>query len=194
MTKMRSALILMLLLSPARCWAQSANRVEIYGGYSFVNNDFTGGTLYNNQTSLNRGWNASVNLKLNRLSQFVADFGGSYLPLSSDHCGFGVNSCSSSAYTLMFGPQISFQSKLTPFAHVLIGVALAHQSSGTIRSLVSNHSFVEAFGGGVDYGITRHFGLRAQVDFLQTHFTNGDNQVPFDNGHFRISGGLVIRF
>jgi hypothetical protein len=51
-----------------------------------------------------------------------------------------------------------------------------------------------ALGGGVDYGITHHLGVRGQADYLQTHFTNNDNQVPFDNNHLRISGGLVVRF
>jgi hypothetical protein len=194
MVHLRRAFVLVLLLCAVRCSAQSANRVEIYGGYSFANNDFTGGTLSNYNTSLTRGWNASANFKLNRFSQFVADYGGYYLPLSSDHCGYLVSSCSSSAQTLMFGPQLSFGSRLTPFVHALLGVALAHQSSGTIRSLESNHSFVEAFGGGVDYALTHHFGVRAQADYLGTHFTNGDDQVPFHNSHARLSGGLIVRF
>lgn len=173
-------------------WAQSADRVEIFGGYSYAMNDFTGGTLYNSQTSLNRGWNASANFRLNHFSQFVADYGGFYLPLSSDLCAFGGSSCSSSGHTLMFGPQLSVRSRLTPFAHALFGVALAHQSD--LHFLASNHSFVMALGGGVEYGLTPHFGVRAQADYLQTHFTNDDNQVPFKNGNARVSAGVIVRF
>jgi outer membrane protein with beta-barrel domain len=189
---MRSAFILALLLLPAQCCAQSADRVEIYGGYAFVNNDFTGGTLFNNAASLKRGWNASANFKINKWWQFVADFGGHYLSLPV--CNFQVGSCSSSVHTLMFGPQLSFHTKVTPFVHALFGAALASQSSGTVSNLKSNHSFAEAVGAGVDYVMTHHFGLRAQVDYLGTHFNNADNQVAFDNGHARISGGVIIRF
>lgn len=195
MVHLRGVLILVFLMLAVRCSAQSADRVEIYGGYSFANNEFTGGTLYNYDTSLTRGWNASASFKLNTFSQFVADYGGYYLPLSSDQCGLPpVSSCSSSAQTLMFGPQLSFGSKLSPFVHALLGVALAHQGSGTFSELESNHSFVMALGGGLDYFLTRHFGVRAQAEYLGTHFTNNDNQAPFHNSHARLSGGLVVRF
>jgi|SRR5215469_4258076 len=186
----RYAFVPLLLLSVSG-WAQSANRIEIFGGYAYAMNDFTGGMLYNSQTSLNRGWNVSANFRLNHFSQLVADYGGFYLTLPSDLCISGF-SCSSSAHTLMFGPQLSFRSKLTPFAHALFGVALAHQ--GEFHPLVSNHSFVMALGGGVDYGLTSHFGVRAQADYLQTHFTNGDDQVPFHNSNARISVGIIARF
>ena len=192
MAHIRVAFVLALSLLTARIWAQSAERVEIYGGYSYASNEFTGGTL-NNNGSLTRGGNVSANFKLNRLSQFVADYGGYYLPLPSYDC-IQASSCSSSAHTLMFGPQLSFRSKVTPFVHSLFGVALAHQSSGALTNLESNHSFVMALGGGVDYGITRHFGVRGQADYLRTHFTNSDNQDPFHNNHVRISGGLLVRF
>jgi hypothetical protein len=191
MVHIRVAFVLALSLLTARIWAQSAERVEIYGGYSYASNEFTGGTLTNNG-SLTRGWNVSANVKLNRFSQFVADYGGYYLPLSSGFC-IGVSSCSSNVHTLMFGPQLSFRSKVTPFVHALFGVALASQTD-PFHNLASNHSFVMALGGGVDYGITRHFGIRGQADYLQTHFTNNDNQDPFHNSHVRISGGLVVRF
>jgi opacity protein-like surface antigen len=188
---LRYAFVAALLLVVSG-WAQSADRVEIFGGYSFAKNDFTGGTLYNSQTSLNRGWNASANFRLTQLSQFVVDYGGFYLPLSSGLCTAGGSSCSASVHTLMFGPQLSFRSKLTPFAHALFGVAFAHQTD--FHPLVSNHSFVMALGGGVEYGLTSHFGVRAQADYLQTHFTNGDNQVPFHNSNARISLGVIARF
>lgn len=189
----RCACLIALLLFAVSCWGQSADRVEIFGGYTFAAKDFTGGTLYNNNTSLTRGWDASANFKLNPISQFVADYGGYYLPLP--FCNFGVTSCSSRVQTIMFGPQLSVsRGKLTPFLHALFGAALASQSSGAIPSLKGNHSFVMALGGGVDLGLTRHLGLRAQTDYLRTSFTNGDNQVPFANNNFRLCAGLVLRF
>jgi opacity protein-like surface antigen len=187
----RYAFVPVLLLAVSS-WAQSADRVEIFGGYSHAMNDFTGGTLYNSHTSLNRGWNVSANFRLNHFSQLVADYGGFYLPSPSGSCLPAGSSCSAAAHTLMFGPQLSFRSKLTPFVHALFGVALARQND--ISPLVSNHSFLMALGGGVEYGLTPHFGVRAQADYLQTRFTNQDNQVPFHNSNARISVGAIVRF
>jgi len=64
--RVRYAFVPVLFLAVSG-WAQSADRVEIFGGYSYAMNDFTGGTLYNSQTSLNRGWNVSANFRLNPL-------------------------------------------------------------------------------------------------------------------------------
>ncbi len=191
----RCILLLVFLFWTVAGWAQAADRIEIYGGYSFAARDFTGGYLYNNKTMLDRGWNASANIKLNRVSQFVADFGGYYLPLSNSagFCNFGVNTCSTRVTTLMFGPQFSLPLRIAPFAHALFGTALASQNN-TTQFLTGNHSFIMALGGGVDYGLTRHFALRAQADFLRTRFTNGDNQVPFRNNNARVSAGVAVRF
>jgi|SRR5215469_264457 len=179
-------------------WAQSADRIEVFGGYSFASSDFTGGILYNTTANLKRGWNASANFRLNSFAQLVADFGGYYLPLSQAQgfCNFHVSSCSSSVHTLMFGPQLSVATKLTkltPFFHGLFGAAFASQN-GTFSAFQSNHSLILAAGGGIDYGLTRLLGVRGQIDYLHTNFSNGDNQVPFHNERIRISGGLVIRF
>lgn len=191
---LRCATFLALLLLSANCCGQSARRAEIYGGYSFAVNDFTGGMLYNSDTTLSRGWDVSLNLRLNHISQLVADFGGYYLP--GQFCDSGATSCSSIVNTLMFGPQLSFRpprSKFTPFVHPLFGVALASQT-GLPPSLVSNHSLIMALGGGVDRRLTRRFGLRGQADYLRTRFTNGDDQVPFQNNNLRLSAGLIVRF
>lgn len=191
----RRALVLALMFSAVAGWAQSANRVEVFGGYSSAGKDFTGATL-SNSDRLNEGWNASVNLRLNRFSQFVADFGGYYVhqnPISG-FCDSGLTSCSANVHTLLFGPQFSLPwHKLTPFGHVLLGGAFANQN-GIPPEIQQNHSFVIALGGGVDYGFTRHFALRVQADYLRTNFTSGDNQDPFGNDNSRISAGLAVRF
>jgi opacity protein-like surface antigen len=187
--------VLALMFLAVGAWAQSANRVEIFGGYSSAENDFTGASLYNS-VRLNRGWNASVNFKLNRISQFVADFGGYYLHQNqrSGVCNSGLTSCSSDAHTVMFGPQFSLGlHKFTPFAQALLGTALASQN-GIPPGIQQNHSFILALGGGVDYGFAHHFALRVQADYLRTNFTSGDNQVSFGNNNSRISAGLAVRF
>lgn len=176
-------------------WAQSSDHVEVFGGYSFAAKDFSGGTLP--ASSLNRGWNAAVNLKANRLFGFVADIAGYYNSLNTPgSCGGTLTSCSSSAYTVMFGPQFSLPlPKFTPFAHALVGVAHANQN-GTIpgQPFEGNNSVAAAFGGGVDYHLTRHWALRGEADYLLTRFTYSDNQLHFSNNNARISAGVVVRF
>lgn len=188
------AMLLAGLLLAASGWGQSARRIEVYGGYSFAAKDFSGGMLSNGDTTLNRGWNASANIRLNPFSQFVADFGGYYLP--GRGCNYGVSSCSSSVQTLLFGPQLSLRlrrPKFTPFAHALFGAALASQSH-LPPSLISNHSLMLALGGGLDIRLNRFLGVRGQADYLRTRFTNGDNQITFQNNNARISAGVLVRF
>lgn len=178
-------------------WVQSGDRLEFFGGYSSAGHDFTGGHPYSGSVRLNRGWNASANLKLNRFSQFVADFGGYYLSLtqSTGFCNFNSSTCNTSVHTLMFGPQMSvpIRQKFIPFGHFLMGTALASQHN-TFSAFQSSHSFSFAAGGGVDYELARHFAVRGQADFIRTHFTSLDDQVPFQNSNNRISAGIVIHF
>lgn len=138
-----------------------------------------------------------MNLKFKPSVGFVSDFAGYYKHLSASNgfCFLGVSSCGSSAYTFMFGPQFSFPlTKVTPYVHVLLGAAHAVQT-GTFSEFTSNNSIAVAFGGGLDYHLTRHFALRGQADFLGTHFTSTDDQDPFrQNVNARISGGLVVKF
>ena len=191
----RLLLILAGMLWCVSGWAQSSDHVEVFGGYSYAARDFSGGTIP--VSALNRGWNASLNLKLNRPLGIVSDFGGYYNhENSSGVCIGGMTSCSSKVYTVMFGPQFSLPlPKFTPFAHALFGVAHASQNgTSPLDPFQGNNSPVFALGGGLDYYVTRHFALRAQADYLLTRFTYSDNQLHFNNNDARISVGLVVRF
>ena len=189
----RCLLILAGMLWSVAGWAQSSDHVEVFGGYSFAARDFSSG----NVGTLHLGWNASVNLKLNRVLGVVADFGGHYSRQNSaGDCAFGMTSCNSRVYTAMVGPQLSFPlPKITPFAHGLIGIAHASQN-GTqpIDPFQGNNSMIVALGGGLDHHLTRHFALRGQGDYLLTRFTYSDDQRHFNNNNLRISAGVVVRF
>jgi len=91
------------MLLSASGWARSGDRVEVFGGYSYVARDISSGSIGNGGLKL--GWNASLDLKYSRLLGFVSDFGGHYNHQNSAGvCTGGMTSCSSSAYTAMFGP------------------------------------------------------------------------------------------
>ena len=90
---------------------------------------------------------------------------------------------SSTVHTFLFGPQVSWPSRVSPFAHMLFGGA--HVSAGGF----TNTSFSAAIGGGIDARLVHGIYWRVfQGDYLMTRFS-GNRQ---DNA--RLSTGIVLRF
>src|ERR1035438_10825620 len=112
--------VLALLLFASFSVAQSSDHVALFGGYSYMNPEFTstasGGVS---------GWNVSATFKLVRYVGIVADFSG-FRP-----SGGGA---SASYQTIMGGPQVSVRlGRIEPFAHFLIGLThgtLTQQDEG----------------------------------------------------------------
>ena len=147
--------------------ARAQDKVEVFGGYSYER--FRPGPDVN----LN-GWEASGQYKFTDWLGGVADFDGHYGSIA------GV---SSSVHSFLFGPQVSFPARISPFAHVLIGGA--HFSGGG----ATDTSFSTAVGGGIDAKIKHGLSWRIiQGDYVMTRFFN-DTQ---HNG--RLSTGIVFRF
>ena len=156
--------VLFLASLPA---AAQDDKVEVFGGYSYMR--LRGGADVN----LN-GWEASAQYKFRDWIGGVADFDGHY------GSQFGVGE---SVHSFLFGPQVSWPSKVSPFAHVLLGGA--HFSAGGI----GDTAFSMAIGGGMDYQVNDRFSWRIiQGDYLMTRFF-GDTQ---NNG--RLSTGIIYRF
>lgn len=154
--------------------AQSPDRLEFFAGYSYINNDFSQSSRGGMQ-----GWNASANLEFTHHVGVTADFSGFYP--------------NATVYTYLFGPQVSFKlSRIRPFVHVLFGETNVNHYG----YLASNSSFSSAVGGGVDFGLTRRFALRGQVDWLHTNFQTIDSQggTAFYPNVVRVSTGFVVRF
>src|SRR5579862_1292266 len=104
-----------VLLLAGVCVGQSSGSVEVFGGYSYMSQDFS--LTVPNGVS---GWNASATFKLARHLGFVADFGGYYPGLTGEGCG----TCGQTAkiHTFLFGPQVSMTvGRVTPFARFLVG-------------------------------------------------------------------------
>jgi Outer membrane protein beta-barrel domain len=146
---------------------QAQDKVELFGGYSYEH--------YNGSPSANlNGWELSGQYKFARWLGGVADVDAHYGSPS------GVNT---RAVHYLFGPQISFPARVSPFFHVLIGGAHIRGVGGT------NTSFGTAVGAGIDSRIAPFLSWRViQFDYLGTrlfHVTQND---------LRISTGLVVRF
>lgn len=157
-------LFLCLAVLPATAHAQ---RVEVFGGYSYLRLDAGGGVNLN-------GWNLSVNVKPRSWVGLVGDFAGHY------GSPFGP---STSQHTFLFGPQISLPAAVSPFVHALVGGA--RLSTGN----ASSTAFAAALGGGFDSHVAPFLSYRLfQVDYLLTRF-GGSTQ-----NDLRVSTGIVIRF
>jgi len=145
--------------------AQDSDKVELYGGYSYMRFDSSPITNMN-------GWLLSGEYKPTSWLGAVAEFGGDY--------GSGA-----SVHTFLFGPQISLNSRVSPFAHVLVGAAHFSANNGNL----TDTSFSLAAGGGIDARIFHGVHWRIiQADYVPTFFFNGRQ----DNG--RVSTGIVIKF
>jgi hypothetical protein len=144
-----------------------SDKVELFGGYSYMRLDSSP------QVNLN-GWELSGQYKFTNWLGGVADLSGDYGSFA------GVNG---SVHTFLFGPQISWPSRVSPFAHVLIGGA--HFSAGG----VTDTSFSSAIGGGIDTKIAHGVSWRIiQGDYLLTRFLGSTQNKA------RISTGIVFRF
>jgi len=188
-------LLLCLLLLPGLSAAQSSDRVDVFGGYSYISQDLSlTHALGNSGIS---GWNASATFAVKGGLGIVADFSGFY-PSYNTGCGA---ECSSTAriHTLLFGPQVSIRrARWKPFARFLIGdTNMYTYAAGTnAYTFTSNNSLTFGVGGGVDFSLTRRLALRGQVDWLHSGFQTTDNQRTFEEIHnlARISTGIVFRF
>jgi len=142
------------------------DKVELFGGYSYFRT---------NSPSFNlNGWELAGQYKITDWLGGVGDFDGHY---------GSPNGVSSTLNTYMFGPQVSWPSRVSPFAHVLLGGA--HLSSAGL----SESAFAMAVGGGIDTRLVHRIYWRViQGDYLLTHFGGGRE----DN--IRLSTGIVFKF
>lgn len=164
MLRKLSLLVGLVLLAALAASAQEASdKVELFGGYSYLRAN--GG----NGANLN-GWELSGQYKVANWLGTVADIDG--------HYGDG-----GSLHTFLFGPQVSWPARVSPFAHVLIGGA--HISSNGFGQT----SFAMAIGGGIDTRLVHGVYWRViEGDYLPTHF--GDTW----QNNARLSTGIVFRF
>ncbi len=94
------------------------------------------------------------------------------------------------------GPRFSVPGRrFVPFVQGLFGEAKATDSyfpTGNGGSTSSASSFALLAGGGLDYNITRHLGIRVfNVEFLRTSFPNGTDN---SQNHLSLGAGLIARF
>ena len=167
MVRKLSLLMGLLFFVPLTAHAQLgglSDKVELFGGYTFMHND-------NRPDSNLNGWEFSGQYKFKDWLGVVADFDG--------HYGGGT-----SKYNYLFGPQISFPARVSPFVHFLIGGSHEH-----VSGVGSDSSFAAALGVGIDTKLSGPIFWRIiQGDWIHTSQFGGSQ----NNG--RLSTGIVIKF
>lgn len=188
---MRRFVVLVLatvLLAPS-AFSQSRDRIEVFGGYSYLNPDFT-----KSVSAGVSGWNIAAAVKVFRYVGVVADFSG-FSPSGPNPCPSCGGGPFASYHTYMGGPQISARiGRIKPFARLLLGALRGNLTHSDEQFGGDFSSFLVGFGGGLDIGLNRWIAVRGQVDLLhaKSPVSTAPNSSVSDMG--RIATGLVVRF
>jgi outer membrane protein OmpA-like peptidoglycan-associated protein len=159
-------------------------RVEIAGGYSYVN--FNPGSPF--ASFGNNGGSGSVAYNPSRYLGLVAEFA---------HYGFersiGGAKANGSWSTWLFGPRLNLRRDyFVPFVEFLVGDAFGNSQ---ITGARSQNSFALAAGGGVDVVFSKHVAWRfAQIDYLMTNFSGPNVGGNARQDNLRLGTGIVLRF
>ena len=139
-------------------------------GYSYFRLGGSGGLNQN-------GISGSLAYKPIPFLGIVGDFGAYHASPS----GVSLNT-----YTYLFGPRIIIHNptNITPFVQFLAG-------DGRITALgASSNNFAYSLGGGVDFAVLPHLGLRPQVDYVGIHSFNAGSTANCT----RVSISAVVHF
>jgi len=187
--------VVLVLLGTALCRpvsAQSLPRVEVFGGYSYLNVDLQSGvpsTVQIPRQSAN-GWEASVSGDVHRWFGVEADVAGYYKNAS---LGTGLPDLHVRNHSFTGGPRLNYRPF---FVHALVGGDhLCGSISGVSLSLCQD-SFAAEFGGGVVWPVRHRWAVRGSADYVLTHHDIGDALAGLPNqsltqNNFRASVGIV---
>lgn len=181
-----------ILLLAGAAAAQDSSRFEVFGGYSYVRAD---ASIFGTTNGYNfNGGSGSFAFNVLPSLGIVGDVGGYRFS-----GGTGLPGGQGTVITYMFGPKFSYHAgRFTPFAQSLFGGA---RLTGDVLCLGegncpgSQTSFAMALGGGLDWNLTPHIGLRViQAEYLMTQFNILGVSSSSQQNNARISAGVTVRF
>lgn len=163
----------------SRLGYENVPRLEVYGGYSFMNAGTSGLSARQNLS----GVDASVDVHINRWIAGELDGGAYFKTLNI----VGVGTFPYHSFMGMAGPRINIRKM---FFHALGGIDhLA--GSGNFYSVgttaLSNNALAGGGGGGVQWNVTRKLALRTSADYVLTRF-GGVTQ-----NNIRVNLGIVFQ-
>ena len=178
---MRKLLIstLMVLATSLSLFAQkSSDKLDVFGGYSYVRFNPGQGADAINQN----GWESMATFKMTPMFGLSADVDGTYRSQSG---------AKNSIYTYMAGPEFKMRKRNGDiFVHGLIGFAHDNVSADFLGQTVSvsDNAFATAFGGGYDWRASDAISIRLfQADYLITRFGSATQN------NIRMSFGVTFR-
>jgi len=202
------ALAALLISSFFASAARAQDKVEIFGGYSYLRPNITAEeedicmavvcplpvlvpTFVTSRQNLN-GWEIAGGVHVLPMLRLVADVSGHYGPTLSG------GTSNTHQHTFLFGPEVSWPKRVSPFAHVLFGGSHQTESSGVPPANPGGYNFVAnsdrtgfatAIGGGIDLKVVSHVWIRPiQFDYLLTRLGGSTQNQP------RVSAGIVLHF
>lgn len=187
-----AAMVGAILLCAGIAAAQDNSRFEVFGGYSYVRGD---GSVIGSGTGFNfNGGTGSIAYNPIPWVGVVAEFSGYRWSGAGALAGDDAT-----VITYLFGPKVSYRiGKFTPFVQSLFGDA---RLSGDVLCLGegncpgSDNAFATALGGGLDWNVSRHVGLRLiQVDYLMTRFSVPGASTSDQQNNVRASAGITFSF
>ena len=181
--------------------AQNFPQWEIFGGASYLNAN-AGSVSLGNGTNfvLNQnGYGWHFTLAENKASWIggILDFSGDY---ENQTVNFGTLTApvnvrfNGAAYPFLFGPRFYYRhlSRAALFGDALIGGVHTRVKAASSSQVSSDTTWAYALGGGADFDLTRHVAIRAQADWIRSHFPETLTR-DYQNS-YRASGGIVIKF
>jgi len=162
---------LLLLCGTVR--AQDVPRVEVSGGYSFLDANLGSQTFHLN------GGGVSATENLNSW------FGGK---LEFNAYAGTVSGTSVTAQTITYGPVFTYRKfdRVTPYADFQLGAM--HGGAGYLGISRSAWHFAVVGGGGADININSTAAIRVQANYLMSRF------LSLRQDNIQISTGIVFRF
>lgn len=144
-----------LLFCFTNAQAQETPAWEIAGGYSYLDGNLNGTHFHLN------GGGGSITENMNSW------FGGR---AEVNYYHGNDNGAVVSAQTITYGPVFSYRrfSRITPFAHVQVGVQ--HGSTGYLGISAGAFKFAAAPGAGIDFQVNRMVSVRVDGEYLLTGF------------------------
>jgi len=190
--------------------ARAQGAVEVYGAYSYFRPAITSEqgftcppgvlcipgpvvppTFVSSRQNLN-GWQVGGGFHVLPFLRVVGDFSGYFGPTTSN------STSRTHQYIYLAGPEVSLPTRVSPFAHVLVGGTHQMIGFGTFPLDSAGHNsvfpadnsgFTSAVGGGLDLKVVPLVWIRpVQFDYVMTRL-GGSTQ-----NQARVSAGIVFRF
>ena len=166
----------------------------------FFSDDAGGPTGF--EASITRNFNKYLGIKGDFSMYFDSGPGQVTLNICSPSCTTASQDfhVSKRAFYFMAGPELKWRNKtrLTPFAHALVGVVRSTADFSTAGTLLTHSDsdtrtgFAAAFGGGLDIRLSKRFSIRTMADYTAAFLGYNDESRSSRQNHLRLSIGIVF--